>query len=95
MRMRVRRALIAHRCLPDPVAWLAVVAVLTVVLSAPWLPGAGVTTRGGLVAAALPTPAHAGGSSQSDGSWARRLVDTPAADEAKKAAEQWEGPPPI
>ena len=58
MRMRVRRALIAHRCLPDPVAWLAVVAVFTLVVSAPWLPGAGVTTRGGLVAAALPTPAH-------------------------------------
>ena len=33
-------------------------AVLTLVLSAPWLPAAGVTMRGGLVAAALPTPAH-------------------------------------
>jgi acid phosphatase len=32
--------------------------VLTLVASAPWLPGAGVTTRVGLVAAALPTPAH-------------------------------------
>jgi len=34
------------------------VAVLTLAASAAWLPGAGVTTRGGLVAAALPTPAH-------------------------------------
>jgi len=32
--------------------------VLTLAASAPWLPGAGVPTRGGLVAAALPTPAH-------------------------------------
>ena len=33
-------------------------AVLTLVVSAPWSPGAGITTRVGLVAAALPTPAH-------------------------------------
>jgi acid phosphatase len=57
MSMRIRRALIAHRCLFNPVVWLAVVAVLTLV-SAPWSRGAGITARVGLVAAALPTPAH-------------------------------------
>ena len=57
MSMRIRRALVAHRCLSNSVAWLAV-AVLTLAASALWLPGAGVTTRVGLVAAALPTPAH-------------------------------------
>ena len=56
--MRIRRAREAHRCVSNPVDWLAVVAVLTLVLSAPWLRGAGVTMRVGLVAAALPTPAH-------------------------------------
>src|SRR6187397_1613902 len=58
MSMRIRRALEARRCLSNPVAWLAVVAVLTLVVSAPWLRGAGVPMRFGLVAAALPTPAH-------------------------------------
>ena len=58
MSMRIRRALIAHRCLFNPVVWLAAGAVLTLVVSAPWSRGAGITTREGLVAAALPTPAH-------------------------------------
>src|SRR4029078_3340408 len=56
--MRIRRALIAHRCLFNPVVWLAAGAVLTLVGSVPWPRGAGITTREGLVAAALPTPAH-------------------------------------
>ena len=56
--MRIRRALIAHRCLFNPVVSLAVVAVLTLVVIAPWSHFAGITTRVGLVAAALPTPAH-------------------------------------
>src|SRR6478735_4876835 len=58
MSMRIKRALIAHRCLFNPVVWLAAGAVLTLVVSAPWSRGAGITTREGLVAAALPTPAH-------------------------------------
>ena len=58
MSMRIRRALIDHRCLFNPVAWLAVMAVLTLVVGAPWSHRAGITTRVGLVAAALPTPAH-------------------------------------
>ena len=58
MSMRIRRALIAHRCPSNPGAWLAVMAVLILVVSAPWSRGAGMTTRFGLVAAALPTPAH-------------------------------------
>ena len=58
MSMRIRRALIDHRCLFNPVAWRAVMAVLTLVVGAPWSHRAGITTRVGLVAAALPTPAH-------------------------------------
>jgi phosphatidylinositol-3-phosphatase len=38
--------------------WFAVMAVLTLVASAPWSPRAGFTTPVGLVAAVLPTPAH-------------------------------------
>src|SRR6185295_571858 len=58
MRMTKKRALVGHRCLFNPVAWLAVMAVLTPVVSAPGSPSGGFTTRVGLVAAGLPSPAH-------------------------------------
>ena len=54
----MRRARRAYRCLSNPVAWLAVTAVLTLAVSAPCSFRAGITTRVGVVAVALPTPAH-------------------------------------
>ena len=56
--MTIKRALVGDRRLLKPVAWLAIMAVLTLVVSAPWSPSAGISTRVGLVAAALPSPAH-------------------------------------
>ena len=47
-----------HRCLSNPIAWLTVMVVLTLVVSATWSHRASITTRVGQVAATLPTPAH-------------------------------------
>ena len=58
MRMTIKRALVGHRCLFNPVAWLAVMAVLTLVVSVPGSPSTGFSTRVGLVASGLPSPAH-------------------------------------
>ena len=56
--MRTRRATISRRRRSHIAAWLAVIAVSTVVVSAAWSHRGPIARDVGLVAAALPTPAH-------------------------------------